>query len=162
MLTFTGTQWREMQALWRQDMDAIGVRMEFRTMPTTDVFKEVSQGRYQVALYGLTSSPTGLDLLSLHSKEPGSTNASRFRHEPFDRALERFMYASTEPQRLVEARTMNEIIDNYAPVIPMVVELETAFLQPWVMGFRGSPYVTYYYQYLDADPAKGKAPAGGP
>ncbi len=157
LLTFTGTQWREMQALWKQDMDAIGVRMEFRTMPTTDVFKEITQGKYQVALYGLTSSPTGLDLLSLHSKEPGSANPSRFRYEAYDQALRRFMFASTEPQRLVEARTMNEIIDNYAPVIPMVVELETAFLQPWVLGFRGNPYITYYYQYLDADLGKRKA-----
>ena len=161
MLTFTGTQWREMQALWKQDMDAIGVRMEFRSMPTTDVFKETSQGKYQLALIGLTSSPTGLDLLSLHSKEPGATNATRFRYEPFDQALERFMFASSEAQRVVEARAMNEIVDNYAPVIPMVVELETAFVQPWVLGFRGSPYITYYYQYLDVDVAKRKA-AGEP
>ncbi|MFO1305047.1 MAG: ABC transporter substrate-binding protein [Burkholderiales bacterium] len=157
LLTFTGTQWREMQALWKQDMDAIGVRMEFRSMPTTDVFKETSQGKYQIALSGLTSSPTGLDLLSLHGNEPGAANSSRFRYEPFDRALERFMFASTESQRLTEARTMNEIVENYAPVIPMVVELETAFVQPWVLGFRGSPYITYYYQYLDVDLAKRKA-----
>lgn len=157
LTTFTGTQWREMQALWKQDMDAIGVRMQFRAMPPTDVFKEASQGKFQIALIGLSSSPTGLDLLSLHSKEPGSTNATRFRHEPFDRALERFMHAGTEPQRLVEARIMNEIVDNYVPVIPLVIELETAYIQPWVLGFRGSPYVTYYYQYLDVDPAKRKA-----
>ena len=158
LTTFTGTQWREMQALWKQDMDAIGVRLQFRAMPPTDVFKEATQGKFQIALIGLSSSPTGLDLLSLHSKEPGSTNATRFRHEPFDQALERFMYAGTEPQRLVEARTMNEIVDRYAPVIPLVVELETAFVQPWVLGFRGSPYVTWYYQYLVVDPARRKPP----
>ncbi|MFO1317173.1 MAG: ABC transporter substrate-binding protein [Burkholderiales bacterium] len=157
LTTFTGAQWREMQTLWRQDMDAIGVRMEFRAMPATDVFKEASQGNFQLVLIGNTSSPMGLDLLSLHSKEPGSSNAARFRHEPFDRALERFMYARTEPQRLAEARVMNEIVDSYAPVIPLVVELETAYIQPWVLGFRGSPYVTFYYQYLDVDPARRKA-----
>lgn len=146
-----------MQALWKQDMDAIGVRLQFRAMPPTDVFKEASQGKFQLVLIGLTSSPMGLDLLSLHSKEPGSTNASRFRHEPFDRALERFMYAGTEQQRLAEARTMNEIVDTYVPVIPLVVELETAYVQPWVLGFRGSPYVTYHYQYLDVDPARRKS-----
>ena len=157
LTTFTGTQWREMQALWKQDMDAIGVRMQFRAMPPTDVFKEAAQGKFQIALIGLSSSPTGLDLLSLHSREPGSSNATRFRYEPFDQALERFMYADTEPQRLVEARAMNEIVDNYVPVIPMVIELETAYVQPWVLGFRGSPYVTWYYQYLAVDPARRKA-----
>ncbi len=151
MTTFTGTQWREMQALWKQDMNAIGVRIEFRVIPTTELFKEASQGKFQLVLTGNTSSPTGLELLTLHSKEPGSTNATRFRSEAFDQALERFMHASTERQRLTEARTMNEIVDAYVPLIPMVAELETAFVQPWVRGFRGSPYVTYYYQYLDID-----------
>jgi ABC-type transport system substrate-binding protein len=146
-----------MQALWKQDMDAIGVRMQFRAMPPTDVFKEAAQGKFQIALIGLSSSPTGLDLLSLHSREPGSSNATRFRYEPFDQALERFMYAGTERERLVEARTMNEIVDNFVPVIPMVIELETAYVQPWVLGFRGSPYVTWYYQYLAVDPARRKA-----
>lgn len=158
LTTFTGTQWREMQALWKQDMDAIGVRTQFRAMPPTDVFKAAAQGEFQITFIGLTSSPTGLDLLSLHSKEPGSANAARFRHEPFDRALERFMYAGTEQQRLVEARIMNEIVDRFVPVIPLVIELETAYVQPWVMGFRGSPYVTWYFQYLAVDPARRKAP----
>ncbi len=76
---------------------------------------------------------------------------------PFDRALERFMHAGGEPQRLAEARTMNGIVDTYVPVIPLVVELETAYVQPWVLGFRGSPYVTYHYQYLDVDPARRKS-----
>jgi ABC-type transport system substrate-binding protein len=157
LTTFAGAQWREMQALWKQDMDAIGVRMQFRAMPPTDVFKEASQGNFQLVLIGLTSSPMGLDLLSLYSREPGSTNASRFRHEPFDRALERFMYAGTEQQRLAEARIMNDIVDTYVPVVPLVVELETAYVQPWVAGFRGSPYVTWHYQYLDVDPAARRA-----
>ena len=154
MTTFTGTQWREMQSLWKQDMNAIGVRMEFRAVPATELFKAASQGKFQLVLAGNTSSPTGLELLTLHSKEPGSTNATRFRFDAFDQALERFMYASTEQQRLVQVRVMNEIVDNYVPLIPLVAELETAFVQPWVRGFRGSPYVTYYYQYLDIDAQK--------
>jgi ABC-type transport system substrate-binding protein len=159
MTTFTGTQWREMQALWKDDMRAIGIRMDFRPVPPVDLFREVSQGTYQVALSGNSSSPVGLELLTLHSKEPGGTNGTRFKLEAFDRALERFMRAGTEQQRIAESRTMNEIVDNYVPLIPMVAELEIAFVQPWVRGFRGSPYVTYYYQYLDVDSGKARAPA---
>ena len=157
MTTFTATQWREMQSLWKQDMKAVGIRMDFHPVPPVDLFREVSQGAFQIALAGNSSSPVGLELLTLHSKEPGSTNATRFKAEAFDQALERFMRASTEQQRIAESRTMNEIVDNYVPLIPMVAELETAFVQPWVRGFRGSPYVTYYYQYLDVDPAMARA-----
>jgi ABC-type transport system substrate-binding protein len=157
MTTFTGTQWREMQSLWKEDMKAVGLRMDFHSVPSLDLFREVSQGTFQIALAGNSSSPVGLELLTLHSKEPGATNATRFKLDAFDQALERFMRASTEQQRIQESRTMNEIVDNYVPLIPMVAELETAFVQPWVRGFRGSPYVTYYYQYLDVDPAMARA-----
>ena len=48
---------------------------------------------------------------------------------------------------------MNEIIDNFVPQIPMVVELENAFVQPWVSGYYRSPFATYF-KYIDIDLAK--------
>ena len=64
------------------------------------------------------------------------------------------MHASTEEGRIIALRIMNDVVDNYVPLMPMVAELESAFVQPWVMGFHGSPFVTYYYQYLDIDGGK--------
>jgi ABC-type transport system substrate-binding protein len=155
--TFSGTQWRELQTLWKQDMAAIGLRMEFRSLPCTDLFRESAQGKFQLTALGRGSSPTGLELITLYSRQPPDTNVTRFNHEGYDRALGKFMHAATEQERLAITRGMNDIVDHYVPILPMVVELESAFVQPWVMGFRGSPYVTYYFQYLDLDVGKQKA-----
>ncbi len=157
--TFSGTQWRELQTLWKQDMAAIGIRMEFRPLPPTDLFKESAQGKFQLTALGRGSSPTGLELITLYSRQPPDTNVTRFNHEGYDRALGNFMRAATEPERLAITRGMNDIVDQYVPILPMVVEAESAFVQPWVLGFRGSPYVTYYFQYLDLDVGK-QAAAG--
>jgi ABC-type transport system substrate-binding protein len=155
--TFSGTQWRELQTLWKQDMAAIGFRMEFRSLPPTDLFRESAQGKFQLTALGRGSSPTGLELLTLHSRQPPDANVTRFSHDGYDRALGKFMHAATEDERLAITRGMNDIVDHYVPILPMVVEMESAFVQPWVMGFRGSPYVTYYFQYLDLDVGKQKA-----
>jgi ABC-type transport system substrate-binding protein len=126
-------------------------------MPPTDLFKESAQGKFQLTALGRGSSPTGLELITLYSRQPPDTNVTRFNHEAYDRALGQFMRAATEQERLGVTRAMNDIVDQYVPILPMVVEMESAFVQPWVMGFRGSPYVTYYFQYLDLDVGKQKA-----
>jgi len=153
MTTISGTEWREMQNLWKKNMEAIGVRMEFRSSPLQDVIKETVQGKFQLSVLGRGSSPTGLLFVTLYSKEPPDTNASRFRSDDYDRAVEQYMRAPTESERLAAARTMNEIIDTFVPQIPMIVIVENAFVQPWVSGYQRSPFGSYY-KYVDIDPTK--------
>ena len=139
MTTFTATLWRELQTLWKSNMDAIGLHMEFRSVPPQDLFKEAAQGKFQMNVHGRFSSPVGLAFITLYSKSPPDTNDARFRYEAYDRALEQYMQAPAEAERRVAARAMNEIIDNFVPQIPMVVELDNAFVQPWVSGYIRSP-----------------------
>ena len=153
MTTFSGTVWREMQTLWKKNMDAVGVRMEFRTVPPQDLFKEAAQGKFQLNVHGRGTGPMGLVFITLYSKEPPDTNDSRFHSDIYDRALEQYMRAPTESERLAAARTMNEVVDNFVPQIPMVLEFENAFVQPWVSGYQHSPFATYY-KYVDIDPVK--------
>jgi oligopeptide transport system substrate-binding protein len=159
MTTFTGAVWTEMQTLWKRNMDAIGVRMEFRSVPPQDLFKEAMQGKFQLSVHGRSTSPMGLLFVTLYSKEPPDTNASRFHYDAYDRALEQYMRAPTNTERLAAARTMNDIIDSFVPQFPMVLEFENAFVHPWVNGYRHSPFATYY-KYLDIDPRKHRLASG--
>jgi oligopeptide transport system substrate-binding protein len=153
MTTFTGTVWREMQTLWKKNMDAIGVRMVYRSVPTQDLFKETAQGKYQLSVHGRSSTPTGLGLTTLYGKLPPEANDSRFRFDAFDRAMEQYMLAPTEQERMVAARTMHDIVAFYVPMLPLVVDVENAFVQPWVSGYNRSPFATYY-KYVDIDLAR--------
>ncbi len=150
---FTGNVWREIQTLIKRNMDAIGVRMEFRVVPTQDLFKEAAQGKFQMNIHGRGGNPIGLLFTLLHGPEPPETNETRFRYEPYDRALERFLRAGDEVGRQKHARTMTAILLAYAPMIPLLVDVENAFIQPWVLGYHKSPFATYY-KYLDLDLAR--------
>ncbi|MEP7327833.1 MAG: ABC transporter substrate-binding protein [Betaproteobacteria bacterium] len=158
-LIFPGTVWREVQTLVKKNMDAIGVRMDFRTVQTQDLFKEVAQSHFQITIHGRSTSPTGLGFAQLYGPEPPQSNESRFKFDPYDRAFERFLRVPTDRERMESARVMNDIVAMYAPMIPLMVDIENAFSQPWVLGYHRSPFGTYF-QYLDIDSARRKA-AGG-
>ena len=150
---FTGNVWREIQTLLKRNMDAIGIRMEFRVVPTQDLFKEAAQGKFQMNIHGRSGGPEGSLFTLLYGPAPPETNETRFHFEPYDRALERFLRAGDEAGRLVEARTMTAILNAYAPMIPLLVDVENAFIQPWVLGYHKSPFSTYW-KYLDLDLAR--------
>jgi ABC-type transport system substrate-binding protein len=156
LLIFPGSVWREVQTLLKKNMDAIGVRMAFRTMATQDLFKDTAAGKFQVVIHGRSTSPTGMGFQQLHGPEPREINESQFRLDAYDRAFERFLRASTQSERMDAAREMNAIVAVWAPMLPLMVDIENAFTQPWVQGYRRSEFGSYY-QYLDIDLARRKA-----
>ena len=48
---------------------------------------------------------------------------------------------------------MSAITGAYAPMIPLMVDVENAFVQPWVTGYNRSPFATYY-KFVDIDLAR--------
>ncbi len=150
---FPGTVWREIQTLFNKNLDAIGVRVDFRVVPTQDLFKEAAQGKFQMNIHGRSGGPTGLLFETLYGPTPPEGNESRFRNEDYDRAFERFLRAPDEKGRLAPARTMTSLTQIHVPVIPLMVDVENAFIQPWIIGYHRSPFATYY-KYLDIDLAR--------
>ena len=122
----------------------------FRVVATQDLFKEEAQGKFQINIHGRSSSPTGLVVRQLYGPEPPEFNGSRFRNADYDRAVERFLRATDEAERLAASRTMTQVMQTYAPMIPLMVDVENAFVQPWVQGYFRSPFGAYY-KYLDID-----------
>jgi len=158
---FTGTVWREIQTLLKRNMDSLGVRLDFRAVPVQDLFKEVAQGKFMFAIHGRSLTPMGTGFGQFYGPNPPEGNESRFRYAPFDRAYEAFLRAPTAEDRAREARTMVAILHYYAPIMPLLVDVQNAFVQPWLKGYAPSPFGSYF-QYMDLDTsAKGVRGGGG-
>jgi ABC-type transport system substrate-binding protein len=148
---------REFATLMKRNMDAIGVRIEFRMAPFQDSIKEVMAGRYRMTFGAQGGDPTGwIALRLLYGKSPEETNLARFALPEYDRAAERFLHAASEAERIAAARTMSDVARNYAPLIPLVVQLENWFVQPWIKGFS-PPTIQTHWKYLDIDLSAQKA-----
>lgn len=149
---FTGNVWREIQTLLRKNMDAIGLRLEFRMVPVQDLFKEAAQGKFAMNIHGRRQTPNGLIYEQFYGPAPPESNESRFRSEAYDLAFRNFVRATTPAERLTESRKMIEIVQNFVPMTPLLVDIDNAFVQPWVSGYFPSTYATYY-KYMDVDTA---------
>ena len=150
----TGAISREVQTLWKKDMDAIGLRMEYRLTPFQDLIKDLEAAKFQIYFGGYGGVPSGYaQLMQLQGTQPPAVNASRFRSAEYDRAMEAFLMSATEAGRISAARTMTDIARTYAPLIPGVFRLANIYVQPWLQGFSPPVFQTYW-KYLDIDLAR--------
>ena len=150
---FTGTAWREIQTLLKRDMDKLGVRVDFKSTPVQDVFKEAAQGKFMINIHGRSATPLGTIFQTFYSTQPGESNESRFRSQDYDRAADAFFLADNDAARQKAANRMTEILQTYMPVMPLLYDVENAFTQPWLLGYWPSR-VAAYWQYMDLAPAK--------
>jgi len=152
----TGGVTREMQTLFKKNMDAIGLRTDFNVMPFQDMIKDLEKGKFQMYSGGFGGSPSGYNEHSqLHSKQPQRVNVVQFANADYDRAAEAFLKSATEEEQLAAARKMYGIARTYMPQLPVYFRLESNYVQPWLSGFRPGVFSSYW-KYLDVDPAKRK------
>jgi ABC-type transport system substrate-binding protein len=147
----SGALSREIQTLWKKNMDAIGLRMDFHVTPFQDAIKEMQQGKFQIIFRGSGGSPSGYaELLQIDSKQPRRVNASQFNLPEYDRAAEQFLRSGTAAGQIAAARKMSELARTYTPLLPVIFRLENDFVQPWLRGFS-PPVFSTYWKYLDID-----------
>jgi hypothetical protein len=85
----TGGITREVQTLWKKNMDAIGLRTDFNVAPFQDIIKDLEKGKFQMYQGGFGGSPSGYNEHSqLHGKQPQRVNVPQFANADYDRAAE--------------------------------------------------------------------------
>jgi ABC-type transport system substrate-binding protein len=147
----TGTVSREVETLWKKNMDAIGLRMDFNAAPFQDMIKALEKGKFQMYFGGFGGSPSGYgELAQLHGKQPQRVNVVQFKLAEYDRAAEQFLRSDTDAAQIAAARRMSELARTYMPLLPAAFRLENNFVQPWVQGFS-APVFSTYWKYLDID-----------
>ena len=152
----TGGVMREVQTLWKKDMEAIGLRTEFNVAPFQEIIKNLEKGKFQMYQGGFGGSPSGYnEHAQLHGKQPQRVNTVQFANADYDRAAEEFLKSASDEEQVAAARTMSGIARTYMPLMPVYFRLESNYVQPWLRGFRPGVFSSYW-KYLDIDPASGK------
>ena len=88
----TGGIMREVQTLWKKNMEAIGLRTDFNVAPFQEIIKDLEKGKFQMYQGGFGGSPSGYNEHSqLHGKQPQRVNTVQFANAEYDRAAEEFL-----------------------------------------------------------------------
>lgn len=150
--------YREIDTLWKKNMDAIGIRMRVEQQQFAELLNMSLAGKLPMFNLGLRAlEPSGwLVLQTLWSKSPHDTNRARFKLPEYDEAYEKFLATPPGPERVALARRMSDIVQAYVPLTLHTFGLGNVLLHPWVHGYWPSAF-GFSWKYLDIDVAQRRA-----
>jgi ABC-type transport system substrate-binding protein len=146
---------RQLDELRRADMNALGLRVEFRPAKWPENMKNARSGKLMLWSIGLSSAapdgqPTFDGGASIHM---GGQNLARFRDERFDRLYARMQVMPDGPERLALFDEALKIMLAYKPYKYHVHRIHTDLAHAWLHGYRRPPYWNTWWQYVDIDAA---------
>jgi ABC-type transport system substrate-binding protein len=147
-------QSRQLTELWKKNMDAIGVRMEFKTAKWPEHLKASRAGKLMMWGVGWSASaPDGDTFLALgYGPNKGQANHSRFDLPAFNELYERQRGLADGPERQALMTQASKLMVAYMPYKVHVHRVWTDLAQPWVLGYHRNIFVPEFWKYVDVDP----------
>ena len=147
---------RELNQIWKKNMDAIGIRIEFKTGKWPEHLKAARAGK--LMMWGLgyaASSPDGAGAVGLaYGPGKGEGNLARFENAEFDRLYEKQQLMADGPERLAIMQQLVKIMVAYMPYKFSTHRIRTDLMQPWLVGYRRHPTSRGFWRYVDIDTSK--------
>jgi ABC-type transport system substrate-binding protein len=148
-------QSRRFDELWKKNMDAIGVKMVFKTAKWPENLKAARNGKLQ--MWGVGSSASGGDgqgmLTRYYGPQAGNQNLARFRLKAFDDIHDRLTVLPDGPERLALFEQAKKLAVAYAPYKLHVHRYVADMMRPMIIGYRRPLFWNEWWHMVDADPA---------
>ena len=153
--TLPESWYREVDTLWKKNMDAIGIRMEVQQQTFAELINLSRGGKLPMFNLGYRSlEPSGYQILQTPwGRSPIDTNPSQFKQAEYDAAYEQFLRTPAGPARTALARKMSEVAQAYMPMLLHTYGVGNVVMYPWVLGYWPSQF-GFSWKYLDIDLAK--------
>ena len=149
---------------WKKNMDAIGIRIVFKTAKWPENLKASTAGKLMMWGVGWTvNTPDAEDFLNLaYGPNKGQANKARFDLPAYNRAYERQKVLPDGPERQAAIAEAKRLAVAYMPFRVHVHRVFTDLIQPWVIGFDRNLFMGMgrTWRYLDVDPALRAAKIG--
>ncbi len=147
---------RKLDELRKKDMDALGIKLQYKTAKWPENLKSARAGSYQMWRVGSSAaSPDGQPALArLHGKQIGGQNMSRFKLPAFDAIYERMEVLPNGPERMQLFDEAKRISVAYAPSKSTVHQIYTDMSQAWLIGYRRPLFWQDWWHMVDVDTSK--------
>ena len=146
---------RQLITQWKKNMDAIGVRIVFRTAQWPENLKASRAGKLMMWGVAWSGGPDGEAFLVLgDGPDKGQSNHARFDLPEYNRLFQVQRSLPDGPERLEVMKRMKEIMVAYMPYKAHVHRIWTDLAQPWVVGYHRNVFLREYWRYVDIDLAE--------
>ncbi|RZU01044.1 ABC transporter substrate-binding protein [Rivibacter subsaxonicus] len=153
--TQSDQQSRQLDELWKKNMDALGLRATLKTAQWPENLKAARAGNFMIWRVGSSAAgPDGQSALErAYGPSVGKGNLARIRLPAFDAIYERLKLMPDGPERQAGFDEANKLLVAYAPYRFGVHRIYTDLAFPWLVGYRRPPVWLDWWQYVDIDPA---------
>jgi ABC-type transport system substrate-binding protein len=146
---------RQLITQWKKNMDAIGVRIVFKTAQWPENLKASRAGRLMMWGVAWSGGPDGEAFLVLgDGPDKGQANHARFDLPEYNRLFQLQRGLPDCPERLEVMKRMKEILVAYMPYKAHVHRIWTDLAQPWVVGYHRNVFMREFWRYVDIDLAE--------
>jgi ABC-type transport system substrate-binding protein len=144
---------RQGDELFKLDMKAIGLRVEFQIAQWPENLKAAHAGNLMIWQVGQgVVKPDGLESLErFYGPAKGGANLSRFNLPAMNELYERMLAAPDGPEREAMFVEAKRLAIAYMPEKTTVHRMFTYLSQPWLVGYRPKPFQTGWYQMVDIE-----------
>ncbi|MEM8512580.1 ABC-type transport system substrate-binding protein [Massilia sp. MP_M2] len=142
--------------LWRKCLNAIGVRVVFKSDKKTEIIKASRLGTVQMFESNwIADFPDGDNFYQLlYGPNAGRANYARFNLPQYNVRYEkaRLLQDGAERNRLYVE--MNQLLHAYNPWVPLTHVLSGDLRHPWLKNYKRHPVEFTNWRYLDIDVAQ--------
>ena len=153
---------RQLSELWQKNMDALGLRIDFKVAKWPEQLKASRAGKLMMWGVGWSAGQPDADtFLALgYGPNKGQANHSRFDLKAFNELYERQRMLPDGPERQALLDQAKKIMVAYMPYKVHVHRITTDLWHPWLLGFDRNIFVRDFWKYVDIDAARqaGKEP----
>jgi ABC-type transport system substrate-binding protein len=144
---------RQLAELWQKSMNAIGVRITFKSAKWPENLKASRSGKLMMWGVGwLAGNPDGDTFLALgYGPNKGQANHSRFDLPAFNELYIRQNKMPDGPERLAVMQQASKLMVAYVPYKISSHRIATDLMHPWVLGYKRNPFIREFWKYLDVD-----------
>ncbi len=153
MHTEASTVGRLRDELWRKSLNAIGVRVRFKSDKKGEIIKASRLGTVQMfETNWLADFPDGDNYFQLlYGPNSGRANYARFNLPAYNERYEKARRLGDSPARQALYWEMNQLIHAYNPWVVLTHPLSADLSQPWLKNYKRHPVEMTNWRYLDID-----------
>ena len=160
VLTQTNGESRQIDQLFKKNMDAVGIRTAFKPAQWPENLKAARGGKFMV--WSVGASAAGSDSLGsfarYDSAQIGGQNMGRFKLPAMDALYQRMKVIPDGPERTAMFAQATQLAVAYMPYKFRVSRILTDMTYPYVVGYRRPVFWQEWWHYVDID--AGAMPGG--
>jgi ABC-type transport system substrate-binding protein len=141
---------------WRKCLNAVGLRVVFKSDKKTEIIKASRLGKVQMfETNWVADFPDGDNFYQLlYGPNAGRANYARFDLPAYNARYEQARLLGDSPARDKLYGEMNQLIHAYNPWVTLTQLLSADIRQPWLKNYKRHPVELTQWRYLDVDVAQ--------